>query len=248
MKYNQFYNLGYQIFPNILDNLQVSHLKSKLDEVHALQVSEFGEERLLLIGESDTVRAPFLYDDCFINLFSGMFANTITKEILGDHRILSLQNAIMVKAKSSHHQSFYHRDIIHQNFTSSTPLAINLYYCLDDYNLETGGTHFLARSHKMDHLPTNQEPVVPNISAGSVILFDSMIYHKSGVNSSNFDRYGINNMFTLPFIKQQIDYSSIIKKKTSNADLNQLLGFYSREFDGVNDFRKYRFEKLSNDK
>ena len=248
LNYSEFYNLGYQIFPNVLDPSRVSNLKCKLDQIYETQVCEFGKEKLSLIGENNTVRAPFLYDDCFVSLFTSNLANNITKSILGKHRILSLQNAILVRANSSHHQSFYHRDIIHQNFVSSTPLAINLYYCLDDYNLETGGTHFLESSHKFDYFPENQEPVIPNVSAGSIILFDSMIYHRSGMNTSNTSRYGINNMFTLPFIKQQIDYPSIIKQKTSNEDLNQLLGFNSREFDSVIDFRKHRFQRLKNDK
>ena len=246
--YSEFYNLGYQIFPNVLNYCQINILKDKLEHIYHTQVFEFGIDNLSVIGETDTIRSPFLYDDYFIDLFSSKLANSITKSILGKHRILSLQNAILVRANSSHHQSFYHRDIIHQNFISSIPLAINLYYCLDDYNIETGGTHFLESSHKLDYFPKNQEPIVPNISAGSVILFDSMIYHKSGVNTSNINRYGINNMFTLPFLKQQIDYSSAIKQKTSNDNLNQLLGFNSREFKDVNEFRKHRLQRLKNDK
>jgi len=246
--FDQFYNLGYQVLPNILSDQQLLRLKHRLDEIYQIQLSEFGEEDMALIGESDTVRAPFLYDDLFINLFSGPFAKTVTTKILGEHRILSLQNAILVRPGKSHHQSSYHRDIVHQNFTSSTPLAINLYYCLDNYNLDTGGTHFLASSHRLDHFPKNQQPHIPNISAGSVVLFDSMIYHKSGANISNSDRYGINNMFTLPFIKQQIDYPSILKTPTNDKDLNQLFGFHSREFDNVIGFRKYRLERFGNDK
>ena len=137
--FDQFYNLGYQVLPNILSDLQVLRLKHRLDEIYQIQLSEFGEEDMALIGESDTVRAPFLYSDLFINLFSG-------------------------------------------------------------------------------------------------------------VNISNSDRYGINNMFTLPFIKQQIDYPSILKTPTNDKDLNQLFGFHSREFDNVIGFRKYRLERFGNDK
>ena len=49
----------------------------------------------------------------------------IVETILGEYAILNLQNSIIISPHNSHHQSFYHRDIIHQDFTSSKPLIIS---------------------------------------------------------------------------------------------------------------------------
>ena len=86
----------------------------------------------------------------------------------------------------------------------------------------------------------------PIAKAGSVILFDSMVYHKSGFNNTNDTRFGINNMYTLPFIKQQINYPYFLKDKTEDDLLNRLLGFESREFQSVLDFREYRLNRSKN--
>ena len=157
-----------------------------------------------------------------------------------------MQNSIIVPANQKHHQSFYHRDIIHQDFTSSKPIGINLYFCLDDYSKENGGTCFIPRSHKMEKMPQEYEELSPSVNAGSIILFDSMIYHKAGINNTNQYRYGINHMFTLPFVKQQFNFPLILDGKYSDQyPLNRLLGYHSREYYNVLHFRNERLKRFS---
>jgi ectoine hydroxylase-related dioxygenase (phytanoyl-CoA dioxygenase family) len=243
MKYNQFYETGYQVFENILDENQINVYKKKLLDVYNHQVKEFGIQNLRSIQEENLVRSPFLYDNQFNDMFFSSFAKNIVKDILGDYAILSLQNGIIIPPKQKHHQSFYHRDIIYQDFTSSKPIGVNLYYCLDDYSKENGGTTFLPRSHKSDKLDLNILEETPKVKKGSVILFDSMVYHRAGTNSSKNIRFGVNNMFTLPFIKQQINYSHILEGSVQDENMKKLLGFTSREYLSVEDFRQYRLKR-----
>ncbi len=244
MKYKDFHDKGYQIFSNVLSIQETRHYKLRLVDVYKDQVSEFGAENLKKTGEENIVRSPFLYDDEFKHIFYNTFTQRVVSDILGEHAILSLQNGIRVVGNQEHHQSFYHRDIIHQNFTSSRPLAINLYYCLDDYTEENGATTFIPSSHKHESV-LFEKGETPNIKAGSVILFNSMTYHKAGTNKTNFDRCGINNMYTLPFLKQQINYPYFLKDKTEDPKLNRLLGFESREYLSVKHFRNYRLSRCS---
>jgi ectoine hydroxylase-related dioxygenase (phytanoyl-CoA dioxygenase family) len=75
-----------------------------------------------------------------------------------------------------------------------------------------------------------------------------MIYHKAGINSSTQPRYGINHMYTLPFLKQQINLPLVLKNKYSqDFPINRILGYHSREFSNVKDFRNYRYNKLINE-
>lgn len=243
MSYEKFYNLGFQVFENFLDSQQIKKIRLKLRQVYKLQIEEFGIDNLLATGEENSVRSPFLYDGDFTNLFNNDKIKKIVKDILGEHAILSLQNGIISKPFNKHHQSKFHRDIIYQEFTSSRPLGVNIYYCLDDYNQASGGTQFVIKSHKKDSFESTAERMTPEAPAGSIIVFDPMVYHKAGFNQGKDDRMGINHMFTLPFIKQQIRYHSLFEK-TNDADLNQLLGFNSREHDDVLSFRKYRLERI----
>jgi ectoine hydroxylase-related dioxygenase (phytanoyl-CoA dioxygenase family) len=192
------------------------------------------------------VRSPFLYDSSFINIFYNDFVSNLVTSILGKFAILSLQNGIVLRSNTEHHQSFFHRDLIYQNFTTSKPISINIYYCLDDYDINNGGTTFMIGSHKKEYFINEGEQITPKIKSGSVILFDSMLFHKAGSNTSSRDRFGINNMFTLPFVKQQINYSNILKP-TNDKKLNQFLGFKSREFFDVKDFRNYRLNRMLNE-
>jgi ectoine hydroxylase-related dioxygenase (phytanoyl-CoA dioxygenase family) len=247
MKYNNFYTKGFQIFNNVLSAQDIVFFKQKIENVHNLQKKHFTELELKSIGESNTIRSPFIYDTDFIKLFYNEFVDNLIKDILGDYYILSLQNAIKIPSGHEHHQSFYHRDLIYQNFVSSTPLSINIYYCLDDYNNNSGGTTFIPFSHKSEMIPEYYSEETPDAAAGSMILFDSMVFHKAGRNVTDSNRIGINNMFTLPFIKQQIKYSTVLDK-TKDKKLNRILGFESREFLSVKEFRDYRLERIKNEK
>jgi len=240
--YNSFYDIGYQIFDNVLTRKEVDFYKKSLLEIYDQQKEEIGSSNLRSIGEENIVRSPFLYDASFIKLFYNDFVCQIVEQILGKYAILSLQNAILLKSKKKHHQSFFHRDLIHQNFTSSDPLAINIYYCLDDYGEKNGGTVFIPKSQKSKNIVNMEGQVTPEVKAGSVILFDSMLYHKAGNNLSDRDRFGINHMITLPFIKQQIRYPSTLSP-FQDQGLNRLLGFESKEYLDVKDFRNYRLNR-----
>lgn len=244
----EFYEKGFQVFSGILNKEQIENIKSKISKIKKKQDEHFTEEELLLIGEQNTIRSPFLYEECFKHVFYNDFCRTLVKKILGDFAILSLQNCIFIPGNQSHHQSFYHRDLIYQKFTSSVPISINLYCCLTDYREDNGGTSFLIGSHKKDTFSNTSKVETPTVLAGSYILFNSMTFHKAGVNTTNQPRIGINNMYTLPFVKQQINYANLLKDKTTDESLNQLLGFKSREFSSVEEFRNYRLQRVKNEK
>jgi ectoine hydroxylase-related dioxygenase (phytanoyl-CoA dioxygenase family) len=240
--YDQFYKKGYQIFEGILNAIEIDdYIKYLIEEINK-QETKYGSQNLKSIGELNTIRSPFLDNSQFINLFFNDFSRKVVKDLLGEYAILSLQNAIIVRPNRIHHQTFYHRDLIYQDFTSSIPLSINIYYCLTDYYKDNGGIIFLEKSHKSDTFEKESLESIPKIKAGSVVLFDSMIYHKAGNNITNKPRIGINNMFTLPFIKQQIRYPAVVKP-TGCESLDRILGFESLEHLSVKEFRDYRLNK-----
>tara|TARA_Y100001937_G_C7124448_1_gene334237 strand:- start:1837 stop:2592 length:756 start_codon:yes stop_codon:yes gene_type:complete len=245
-KYKQFYNTGFQVLPDFLSLEEVNLYKQKSIDICKRQESQFGKDNIALINEENVARSPFLYDDKFKKLFYSDQVLEVVHDILGKYAILSLQNSIIVPPEEHHHQSFYHRDIIYQEFTSSKPLAINIYYCLDDYSKHNGGTCFIERSHLHEKLSRNAVETTPKVPAGSVILFNSMTFHKAGINKSSNIRCGINNMFTLPFVKQQINYPAYFGSPTEDESLNQILGFRSQEFDSVQSFRQYRLNRKIN--
>ncbi len=243
----EFNEKGYTIVKDIISLKEIEILKQKLNNLLSIQTNEFGLDKIKVINEQGSVRCPLLYDDYFLKLLTIPQIMEYVKSILGDYYILSLQNSIIVEPNKKHHQAFYHRDIIHQNFTTSKPIGVNVYFCLDDYSESNGGTTFIPTSHLSEQHPNDYPKLLqhtPNVKSGDVILFNSMVYHKAGNNISNEFRYGINHMYVLPFMKQQINLPLALKGKHSNNYLlKRILGYMSKEYNNVLDFREARYNK-----
>ena len=79
--------------------------------------------------------------------------------------------------------------------------------------------------------------------AGSVIFFDSMIYHRASYNKSDSTRYGLNNMFVVPIIKQQVNIHSQISQDELTEKECEILGYNYQTPDNVLDFRNKRLKK-----
>jgi ectoine hydroxylase-related dioxygenase (phytanoyl-CoA dioxygenase family) len=111
-------------------------------------------------------------------------------------------------------------------------LSFNTFIALDDFNEETGGTWVVPGTHRFEILPSEEyvESYQKQLSmpAGSVLFFDSMLWHRGGVNYSSRIRRGMNHQFTRPFIKQQLDYPVIMKGKVDlESPIAQTLGMWA---------------------
>lgn len=74
--------------------------------------------------------------------------------------------------------------------------------------------------------------------AGSVFIFDSLLWHRSGENRSDGVRRGINHQYTRPFIKQQLNYPELLKGQVDpDSKLAQVLGFWSVPPKSVEEYR-----------
>ena len=239
---------GFTIVENVLSLEELENYRLKIDSVYKTQESEFGLEKLSSIKEKDMCRMPLKYDDYFINIATNKTVLDITKRFLGEFFILNLQNAIINRPLEKHHQSSWHRDLPYQNFTISNPLSINALFCIDEFSVETGGTLVVPYTHKMEVLPSDEyikkHSAIAMAKAGSVIVFDSMLFHKAGYNSSNIIRRAVNHQYQIPLLKQFYDFPKALKGKFSNDDfLAQLLGYTSQvPLDDV-EWRNNRVEK-----
>ena len=132
----------------------------------------------------------------------------ITKGLGTDGVQLQFQNGIRVEPQISHHQSSWHRDLPYQHWVSSVPLSISVLLAVTKFEEETGATQLIPHSHKSSGFPSEEFAEKHKISLdaapGCILVFDSMVFHRAGWNSSNLPRWAVNHIFTQPFIKQQI--------------------------------------------
>jgi ectoine hydroxylase-related dioxygenase (phytanoyl-CoA dioxygenase family) len=221
---------GYTIIKDLLSPPELANWRQKIDRVYARQESGFGRNALEAIQELDVCRAPLLYDFEFVKLATLPRIKDVVREFLGDWFILNLQNAIINRPGTSHHQSSWHRDLPYQNYVISRPFAINALLAIDEFTPETGGTHIVPFTHKAEILPSDfyidNNRIIINASAGSAIVFDSMLFHRAGFNRSQIIRRAVNHMYTTPIIKQQYDFPRALRHREDlDPALARLLGF-----------------------
>lgn len=244
--------LGYTILPSGFTSDQMAEWRQKLDTLHARQTEAGGgEEELAKLGEADTVRALFAYDEAFLTVFQNEGVLEICRRLLGSHFILMLQNGIVNRPLKGapHHQTAYHRDLPYQHWVSTRPLSLNALFCLDDFSQETGGTIILPTTHKQEHFPSegyiSRNEQVVTAPAGSFIVFDSMLYHRAGLNRSQNVRRAVNQVYTLPFLKQQIVLPALLKGKWKDDPfLGPLLGYESDPPSSVEEWLERRRQKI----
>jgi ectoine hydroxylase-related dioxygenase (phytanoyl-CoA dioxygenase family) len=225
--------------------------RRKIDEVYAVQVAEIGGEELLeQINDGHTARVMFAYDEFFLGIATNRKVCAIVEAFLGDYYTLMLQNGLLNRPEVGHHHGGgqWHRDLNYQHYFSSRPLSISALFCIDDFREENGGTHVLTGSHKIEPFPSEDyvraHETVLNAPAGSVLVFDSMLFHRGGVNRTIGVRRAINHMYTLPLIRQQISFPSMLQGKyRDHPFLRKFLGYEAEAAASVVDFRKIRLAR-----
>jgi len=240
---------GYTIVAGVLSESELQLIRSKLDEIYELQVKEVGgKERLSEINDLNIVRLLLAYDDYFLKLATNPAVLAIVECLLGDYYILMQQNGIIVLPGLETSQIAWHRDLSHRHFVSTRPLAISALFCIDDFSEESGGTHVLPASHKIEMFPSqefvekNQRAIIA--TAGSVLVFDSMVYHRAGHNRSTFTRRGVNHIYGLPFLKQQISLPEVLQGKFKDGGfLNKFLGYESEPGKDVTQWRRAKINR-----
>ena len=90
-----------------------------------------------------------------------------------------------------------------------------MFWCLDDFTTENGGTHVIPGSHRWpaEHLvkPPSRDLVVPiNAPAGSVFAWDGRLWHGTGPNLAGEPRRSIGTFWCLPWMRQQENWVSAV--------------------------------------
>ena len=224
--------------------------RQKIDSIYEQQEREFGRDCLAAIQELDVCRAPLLYDLDFVKLATHPKILAIVQHFLGEWFILNLQNATIVRPGITHHQTSWHRDFPYQNFIASRPLAINALLAIDEFSPESGGTHVVPFTHKIEVLPSDSyieaNRIESAIPAGSAIVFDSMLFHRAGFNRSAAVRRSVNHVYTIPTIKQQYDFPRALAEQEQKLEpaAVRLLGFAAQVPLDDKAWRNARAERL----
>ena len=233
--------LGYSVIPGVISRDEAGALHKRMIDIWQKQASEFGEERLASLGKSNSHRSLFLEDERFMDMIVHPQILAVVDRLIGKTAILNLQTGSASFPGGSHFQSGFHRDFA-KDFVASKPLSLNAFWCIDDFTEENGATQVVPFTHVTPELPSmtwieaNTRSVM--CSAGSVILFNSFLLHRAGTNRSSLPRFGVNHMYTRPFLKQQVDFPALLGGRIDlESRLGQVLGFWTIPPKSIEEFR-----------
>tara|TARA_A100001011_G_C14297493_1_gene839140 strand:+ start:996 stop:1832 length:837 start_codon:yes stop_codon:yes gene_type:complete len=242
---------GFTIVPDLIDKNNLEHIKSKIYNIYDIQVNEVGgEENLNKIHDQGFVMSLLSYDNFFIDYATGNGCIDLVKYFLGDYFQLFCQNGVINQNLRENDQiiNMWHRDLNYLHFTTSKPFGINVFFCIDDFTNENGATYMLPGSHRHEKFPgveyAEKHKIQMEAKAGSALVFDAMIFHRAGRNISKKDRLTMTNIYTYPFMKQQIILNPNLEDfAKDDEEKMKILGFFNKTVDSVKKFRQIRIAR-----
>ena len=220
----------------LLGSLVSADLLARLaSELHAV----YEEQRSLQLrngvgqGTDGTVHHLPCAGGAFLELLERNPCQALIEQYFQGPYILNTYGGVLNLPQDTSYVGRVHRD--QRTFSGDLHLMVQLLVMLDDFTEENGATYVLTGSHRSGEKPSDDaffrdahRAVAP---AGSIVVFDSNLWHAAGVNRSNRPRRALTLAFTRPFIKQQLDYPRTLgyqRGELYSPVLRQLLGYNAR--------------------
>jgi ectoine hydroxylase-related dioxygenase (phytanoyl-CoA dioxygenase family) len=238
--------VGYAVVEGVLDEEGVEDLRDCLYSVRARIRADVGEDRLQRAGELGVLRLMAAYDDRAFRLLELPEVLAVVDATVSETAILHLQNGFVLPSLPADEvpatfQHSFHRDF--PRHLEGYVASLNTMITLDEFTAENGGTLVVPGTHQRaerpdeDYLRACAVPV--ECPAGSMIVFDSTLWHAAGRNLSGRDRLAVNQQFTRSWIKQQVDYVRALgdeRVQALPARTQQLLGWYTRVVTSLDEY------------
>ncbi len=223
---------GLTLLPSFVPADLLARLASELDAVYE-------EQRGLQLrngvgqGTDGTVHHLPCAGGAFLELLERNPCQTLLEQYFQGPCILNTYGGVLNLPNEVSYVGGIHRDL--RTFSGDVNLMAQLLVMLDDFTEENGATYLLTGSHRLREKPADtlffRDAVRAVGSAGSIVVFNSNLWHAAGVNRSNRPRRALTLAFTRPFIKQQLDYPRALgydRAESFSPVLRQLLGYNAR--------------------
>lgn len=219
---------GWAVFEDYLDADLIEWMRVELAEAYELCRSV--QIRNGIENAEHTVHHLVGQGRSWLELLRSM-PNDFIEEFFGGPYILNSLGGNINPPSASNYAGKVHRDI--RSFFVER-VMLNAIVLLDDFTQENGATWLMTGTHRLKDIPNGEsfeldehQIVAP---VGSVILFDSRVWHRAGVNRSGGPRRIVTPMYTKPFYKPQFDYCRALGDDilTMSSTLQQILGYNAR--------------------
>lgn len=244
----QVRRLGYAILDSGYTPAQLREISDAFDRARDRYVNTWGEARLRSLNEFHTIRALLTHGGApFMQLAMNPNLMAVLQKLVVGKFVLNQQNGVINPPGETYNQGAWHRDLPYQHYVSSSPLAVNALFCVDDFTLENGSTFVLPASHKASAFPSEnylrKNAVQVEAKAGQYILLDCMLFHSGGFNRTAKERRAVNHVYNIPYFKQQINLPGSISVDGLSAEARGLLGFDYQEPASIEQYLASRSKK-----
>jgi ectoine hydroxylase-related dioxygenase (phytanoyl-CoA dioxygenase family) len=249
----QLQDLGFAVVEDVLSSEFIERTRSAMYAVQYKIEMEVGKEKLKRGGEIGILRLMMKYHDHFYSFLNIPEMLTILSATISPAAILHVQNGFILPSFAGDAPSVFQNNF-HMDFRrvlNGYMASMNAMFAIDDFQANNGATLVVPGSHQRSDAPPveymNAAAIPVLCKAGSMILFDSTLWHAAGPNTSGHDRLAINQQFTRAFFKQQVDYPRALGKDaiTRLPDRSQqLIGWYSRVPVGLDEYYVPSEERL----
>ena len=209
---------GYAALPGVLSDEQVAAIQARLAELLAaegdragLEVhQEGGTDRL-----ADLVNKGSVFEPCFTD----PRVLACVAHVLGEFKLSSL-NSRAAKPGQGHQE-------LHPDWGGPVPAGgyqvCNSIWLLDDFTVSNGATRVVPGTHRSGTVPRQAMPdpaaahpdeVLITGRAGTVVVFNSHLWHGGTENRSCQQRRALHSYFTRRGNQQQLDQKKYIRTGT----------------------------------
>jgi len=217
-----------------------------LKDVYLKVTNLIGMKRLKRANEEGVIRAPMNFDSYFFSLLDNEKIQKLSEKLITTTSILHLQNGFIFpkhnsNTKLSNFQYTFHAD--YPRYMNGYIASMNMLVTFTDIKEEDEIFYVVPRTHHSNYQLSqeycHQNKISISAKAGSILVFDSTLWHCGGANYSNESWFGVNHQFTRSFIKQQMDYVRLLGDRVvlqQTPRVQQMLGYYTRVVTSLDEY------------
>ncbi len=228
---------GLIYLPGLYSKQECQKFKSKADNI----ISKFIEKKSTLLNQNcQYIVNPFRHDPDLYELLMNDTTDELLKVLLDEDYVVV--NATLNNRKfRTDFETGYPKSLGDDWHTDSRYLGgkrldqgfgFLMLIMLDDFKKDNGATHYVPGSHLLRERPERQADYKHEViegEAGTVVIIDSGVWHRSGKPSTQ-DRWGVFNLYGPWFMKPYFDYPKMVGQEYGeklSARTKKLLHFNS---------------------
>lgn len=232
---------GWTVIPHAFDTDLTDMLCRALGPSLALR-DAIRQRNGVAADASGTLHHLLADNPCYITLLAAFEPfESLFHAYFGGKFILNSYGGVINERDTHAYVKNVHRDI--RFGSEDRRFMLNALVMLDDFTVDNGATWLLSRSQAITEQPDDERFYAQASRAtgkrGSLLLFDSRLWHAGGHNVTDTPRRALTLTFTSPFFKPQLDYPRLLGYENLERHgtwLRQVIGFNARVPESLEEF------------